>query len=190
MSHRPVRRCVACRQSDARDALIRLVVAPDGAVVVDLGARLPGRGAWVHARSDCLEAVTSRRGVLDRALRQPVTGVDTIRAQLESALVRAMLDGLSQASAAGALVVGHDRLAEALTAGAVRILALASDAAPRTVSSLRRSCHDDVSVVELPFDRATLARATGQSLLAAVGVGTGGAARHLRWTLDLWSAPR
>ena len=38
------RTCIVTRETQPVDALIRFVVAPDGAVVPDLRRRLPGRG--------------------------------------------------------------------------------------------------------------------------------------------------
>ncbi|MFD6446514.1 YlxR family protein [Promicromonospora sp. NPDC060204] len=73
----PVRTCVGCRGRDQRSALLRLVldtpmhdvdVAEPRRVVVDVRACLPGRGAWVHPVSQCLELAERRRAV-PRALR-------------------------------------------------------------------------------------------------------------------------
>jgi predicted RNA-binding protein YlxR (DUF448 family) len=44
------------------------VVARDGRAVVDTAARLPGRGAWVHPDSGCIENAIRRRA-FGRALR-------------------------------------------------------------------------------------------------------------------------
>jgi len=50
------------------------IVARDGRVVVDAAARLPGRGAWVHPDSGCIENAVTRKAV-GRALR--LTAIDT-----------------------------------------------------------------------------------------------------------------
>ncbi|PJJ72678.1 hypothetical protein CLV46_2252 [Diaminobutyricimonas aerilata] len=62
-----VRTCLGCRQRDSRSALLR-VIARDGQVIVDVAARLPGRGAWVHPTRDCVETAIRRRA-FGRALR-------------------------------------------------------------------------------------------------------------------------
>ncbi|WP_264031461.1 YlxR family protein [Cellulosimicrobium sp. SH8] len=70
----PVRTCVGCRERDLRSALLRLVLDRSGAsadeprLVVDAGRSLPGRGAWLHASTRCLETAERRRAV-PRALR-------------------------------------------------------------------------------------------------------------------------
>ena len=69
----PVRTCLGCRQRVPRSSLVR-VVARDGRAVVDTAARLPGRGAWVHPQSECIENAVKRRA-FGRALR--LTQLDT-----------------------------------------------------------------------------------------------------------------
>lgn len=63
----PVRTCVGCRARAPRSALLR-VVAEESTLVVDERASLPGRGAWVHPTSECLDAALRRRAFA-RALR-------------------------------------------------------------------------------------------------------------------------
>ncbi len=63
----PVRTCLGCRQRAPRSSLVR-VVARNGRAVVDAAARLPGRGAWVHSDSGCIENAI-RRKAFGRALR-------------------------------------------------------------------------------------------------------------------------
>ncbi|MCL1870712.1 MAG: YlxR family protein [Promicromonosporaceae bacterium] len=73
----PVRTCVGCRERDLRSALLRLVLVPDATagasprVVVDVRKALPGRGAWVHPSTACLDLAARRRAV-PRALRVTV----------------------------------------------------------------------------------------------------------------------
>lgn len=68
----PVRTCLGCRQRAPRSSLVR-IVARDGRAVVDAAARLPGRGAWVHRSSACIETALQRKA-FGRALRDP--GID------------------------------------------------------------------------------------------------------------------
>ncbi|MGN8552581.1 UNVERIFIED_CONTAM: YlxR family protein [Microbacterium sp. SLM126] len=63
----PVRTCVGCRTRASRSALLRVVVI-DSVLVPDEHAVLPGRGAWVHETSECLDAALRRRAFV-RALR-------------------------------------------------------------------------------------------------------------------------
>ena len=52
--HKPQRMCVACRQSQDKKSLVRLVRTPEG-IVVDQSGKLAGRGAYLHADPDCWE---------------------------------------------------------------------------------------------------------------------------------------
>ncbi|NCD19394.1 MAG: YlxR family protein [Actinobacteria bacterium] len=63
----PVRTCVGCQERDSRPNLVRLVARGDQ-VVVDPTGTMPGRGAWLHPSSECLEKAR-RRHSFDRALR-------------------------------------------------------------------------------------------------------------------------
>ena len=63
-----IRTCVACRQSDARSQLMRVVRTPQNTVVVDPLEKMPGRGAYICFNESCInKALTEKR--LDRALR-------------------------------------------------------------------------------------------------------------------------
>jgi predicted RNA-binding protein YlxR (DUF448 family) len=68
----PVRTCLGCRERTEKAQLLRLV-ASDGAVVIDHGQILPGRGAYLHPRPACLEQALKRRS-LGRALRSEIDG--------------------------------------------------------------------------------------------------------------------
>ncbi|HEX9716935.1 MAG TPA: YlxR family protein [Actinomycetota bacterium] len=64
----PERTCVGCREKAGKRGLLRVVRSPDGVVRVDAVGKAPGRGAYVHRDTSCLEAAL-RRGALARALR-------------------------------------------------------------------------------------------------------------------------
>ena len=64
----PVRTCVACRQEAGKGALVRVVRGPDGTAMVDRTGAAPGRGAYVHSTSACLETARKRRA-LERSLK-------------------------------------------------------------------------------------------------------------------------
>jgi predicted RNA-binding protein YlxR (DUF448 family) len=85
----PTRTCVGCRGRGDRSVLLRLVVSKDAGrsvVVLDPRRRMPGRGAWLHPDTHCLE-LASRRSALARSLRRagPVD-TTTVLAQLRSLL--------------------------------------------------------------------------------------------------------
>jgi predicted RNA-binding protein YlxR (DUF448 family) len=65
----PVRTCIGCRARERSSDLLR-VVAVGGDVVPDPRHRLPGRGAWLHPSTGCLDTAERRRAFV-RALRAP-----------------------------------------------------------------------------------------------------------------------
>ena len=74
--HKPQRMCVACRQSQDKKNLVRLVKTPDG-VFVDETGKLPGRGAYLHADRSCWETGVEKH--LQKALRTTCSEEDLER---------------------------------------------------------------------------------------------------------------
>ena len=64
----PQRTCIGCGTRAHRNALVRIVRSPDGAIHLDRTASLPGRGAWIHPDEGCLQRARARRA-LARAFR-------------------------------------------------------------------------------------------------------------------------
>jgi predicted RNA-binding protein YlxR (DUF448 family) len=64
----PQRTCIACRRTDAKRGLMRLVRGVDGHVVLDPTGKRAGRGAYLCHDPACWELALKRRG-LERALR-------------------------------------------------------------------------------------------------------------------------
>ena len=74
------RTCVGCREESPKRALVRIVRSPEGAVVVDGRGKLPGRGAYLCLRRECLEKA-QKTGAIARALGTAVP--DSCYAELE-----------------------------------------------------------------------------------------------------------
>ena len=83
--HKPQRMCVACRQSQDKKTLVRLVRTSDG-VFVDETGKLPGRGAYLHADPSCWESGMNKH--LQKALRTTISEEDLAR-------LRAYLDSMA-----------------------------------------------------------------------------------------------
>ncbi|MFZ2241085.1 MAG: YlxR family protein [Gordonia amarae] len=73
LSEAPIRTCIGCRRRDSATALVRLVARTDSAhtesgegaggaaVVADVTRAMPGRGAWLHPREECLSRAVRRK---------------------------------------------------------------------------------------------------------------------------------
>jgi hypothetical protein len=107
---------------------LRFVVDPEGAIVPDIEARLPGRGLWLTARRDIVDRAVAKR-VFARAARRPVVAAPDLADRVESLLARRCVDALGLARRAGLAVAGFDRVGDAVRRGRVELLLVARDGA-------------------------------------------------------------
>ena len=122
------RMCVVTRAVLPESELIRFVAAPDGALVADLKAKLPGRGVWVGAeRKRIAEAV--KRNVFQRGLNRPLTPAADLPDQVAARLRDVALGRLGLARKAGAILAGFGKVEAAIGNERLAALILASDAA-------------------------------------------------------------
>jgi uncharacterized protein len=82
--HIPQRTCVACRATNAKRQLVRIVRAPDGSVTIDPSGKCSGRGAYLCSTSECWDAGL-KRGVLSRALKIEAIPEDNLQSLSEYA---------------------------------------------------------------------------------------------------------
>jgi uncharacterized protein len=129
------RLCVATGKIKPVDALIRFVLAPDGAVVPDLKRRLPGRGIWVTASREALSIAVARR-VFARGFKRDVAATPELVATTEELMVQGALDALAICRKAGRVAAGFTKTEVALARGRVVALLHATDAAPDGVGKL------------------------------------------------------
>src|SRR5258708_22328587 len=80
-----MRRCIVTGAVRPKPELVRFVVGPDGMVVPDVAARLPGRGLWLTARRDIVDAAVGKR-LFGRAARAPVTVAGDLGERVEALL--------------------------------------------------------------------------------------------------------
>jgi hypothetical protein len=199
------RRCILTGQTAPRTGLIRLALAPDSSIVADVAGRLPGRGAWISADRALFDSVAARgrlRGALARALRTPQFALaDDLALRTEQALLRRLLDRLGLENRAGNLVIGGDRVREALARSAAagraraRVWALlhAADARPDgtdRLDGMARAVGESMAAAithqRLPFDRGALSAALGRDNVVHVAVMDDGAAARLAADLARW----
>ncbi|UFN51355.1 RNA-binding protein [Roseomonas sp. OT10] len=121
-----MRRCVATRESLPKEGMIRFVLGPARELVPDLGGRLPGRGMWLSARSDVLEAAL-KRGAFAKAARGPVHPPPDLSARIEDGLRHRIRDLAGFARRAGQAVSGFQQAREWLQAGRAGLVLQASD---------------------------------------------------------------
>lgn len=68
----PQRTCIGCGLKTDKNKLIRVVRKPDGDVVIDKTGKIPGRGAYICAKQECLKEAIKRKS-LERVLEIKLT---------------------------------------------------------------------------------------------------------------------
>lgn len=114
----PLRTCLGCREEKAKDELLRYVLDPEGSVVPDLLAKLPGRGSYTCFSRACIEKAAVRKQFA-RSFRGEVKGstASELVAQIISRLEERIASYLALANKAGKIVSGSDMVMEAMRKG-------------------------------------------------------------------------
>lgn len=153
----PQRRCIATLESRPQSGMIRFVLSPEGQVTPDLAARLPGRGAWVTSTREAID-LALKRGAFARAFKSQVKAPADLPAQVEELLSKRALDQLGLAKRAGDLILGFEKVREAIRKEVPACLIEASDGAEDgrdKVLALLRGAHgpDNRQEGERPVNR-------------------------------------
>lgn len=164
------RTCVACREESPRRALIRIVRTPDGTAVLDERGKLPGRGAYLCARIECIEKARKTKA-LSRALKTEIPAVfydsleeylRTYRGKYDDAELRKELHSLLGLSRrAGMVYIGTDSVKSQSAKESLLILT-AADCSPAVEKIAEGKV--DVSghvVLHLPLTTVELSAALG-----------------------------
>lgn len=179
------RTCVGCRTAEPAGGLVRLVLDPEGDLLVDPKGGSFGRGAWLHARPECV-----RKGVpggIARTLRASVRATPEAVAERLRAAGRRRLEGLlAAAMGAKKLAVGSGAVEEAAEHGEVRLVVVASDARAAASSNAVRSLIEKGRAVAL-FTKVELGALFGRTEVGVVAVLDEGLAVSLREAAELSS---
>jgi predicted RNA-binding protein YlxR (DUF448 family) len=173
----PLRRCIVTRERQPREAMLRFVVAPDHTLVSDLAARLPGRGIWLSARQDVVQAARTK-GAFARAARGMVSVPPDLLSGLIGALERRIGEHIGLARRAGQAVSGFEKAREWLQAGRAALVIQATDGSPEERSRLL-GMHAGRVAVGAPLDGATLGALFGRERAVHVAVAEGRLAERL-----------
>jgi predicted RNA-binding protein YlxR (DUF448 family) len=165
----PLRRCIVTRERGPRDRMIRFVLGPDRMIVPDLLARLPGRGMWLSARADVVEAAA--RGAFARAARGPVILPPELATAIRAGLTRRVTDLLGLARRAGQAVGGYSKAREALVQKRVGVVVQAVDGSDEECLRLMSGAQD-VPVVR-PLAASALGAVFGRDHLVHVAIAPG-----------------
>ena len=182
MTKKPkIRKCLVTGGVHSAFDLVRFVCGPDGQIVPDVAAKLPGRGCWVTARRDILEqalkkniflrfghqvlSVKKKKDIdeLDETLfknkDQFVKVADNLVDQVEALLCRRCLEYLGLANRAGNVLSGFEKVRAALKSGRTNVLLTARDGASNGRSKVCQGL-DELRVITT-FSRDELSKAMG-----------------------------
>lgn len=159
-----LRRCLATGVLKPKDELIRFVLDPEGRVVPDLAARLPGRGLWVSPARESLQLAASKN-LFAKAAKEKATVDPELPERVAELLARRCLELLGLARACSAVVAREPAVLEALSAGQLSAVILASDAGEDIRKKLARA-----PSLYSGFTRRQLGEALGREHLVALGL--------------------
>jgi predicted RNA-binding protein YlxR (DUF448 family)/ribosomal protein L7Ae-like RNA K-turn-binding protein len=124
---KPSRTCAGCRSAAGKGELVRVVLAEDGLLVVDLGGSAFGRGAWLHPRWECIERAAPRG--LSKSFKGEVkTGPQELALSIARAGDRRVSGLLASAKSAKRLAAGRAVVVQEIEAERAQLIVVASDA--------------------------------------------------------------
>ena len=175
------RRCILSGETFSREQLIRLAISPDGLVLPDVGAKAPGRGAWITPDRQALENALSSgqfRGALARAFKgAPLIIPDDLADRVQAGLVKHALDRLGLELRAGNIVLGSGRIGDQARTGRIALLLHASDSSEDGRKKLDQAWRVGMEEegsgkrgLVLPLDRDALSVALGRENVVHLGV--------------------
>ncbi len=120
------RKCVVSGEVLPEARLVRFALGPDGVLVPDVAAKLPGRGVWASATRQAVDQAV-KKGAFARSLKTQVKAPADLADQTEALLARRCLDLLGMAKRAGAIGLGFAAVDAAIRSAAPHMLIEASD---------------------------------------------------------------
>lgn len=173
----PLRTCVACRTTGPKEGLLRFVRAPDGEVWFDVGAEMPGRGAWTCPDPACVEKAKDRGGfarAFEAAVIVPVDLIDRVRTVLETEA----LHGLGLLRRQGRLWPGRTEALQHASHGEAPVVVTARDLAERSVREAAAAVEGRAVLVVGP-DKASMGDALGRGPTGVLALGQGRLAKRV-----------
>jgi predicted RNA-binding protein YlxR (DUF448 family) len=153
------------------------VLDPVGRLLPDLAGRAPGRGAWLHPRSDCLARAVPRG--FARSFRASITtSAEELAGAIRDLACRRVEALLNAAWRARRLEVGTTPVQEALVAGRAVCVLVATDARAAAETSFVQQAVASGKALGWGT-KDLLGRATGRGEVAVVAVTDAGFAQAL-----------
>ena len=193
------RRCILSGDRAAPEVLVRLALAPDGALMPDVRAKAPGRGAWIGVSRAALEKALTNgklKGALSRAFKTGEYSLTPeLPAMIADALERQAMERLGLEAKSSNLITGSEKIDVAARRGQVHMLLHASDAALDGCRKLDQAWRvgqeaegQDLAGKILPVGRDPLSKALGRDNVVHIAVTDRGAAARIGALLSRWQS--
>jgi uncharacterized protein len=186
------RRCIVSGSVMPENRLMRFVADPDGQVVPDAAAKLPGRGMWVEASRAAVAKAVEKK-LFSRAAKESVTATADLADRAEKALLARMIGDLGLARRSGALFLGFDNVLRELQGPKPpKVLIEAFDGAADGKRKLYAAAHrlELNCVVIESLTSAELGLALGRENVIHAAVQPGGLAERLTFDAERLSGFR
>jgi len=171
----PQRTCIACRQAKDKQQLIRYVVAPDGVIMVDYLQRLPGRGAYTCAETQCIQDAVKKNS-FQRSFKGQCGQVDSgqLIGQVTQAVEKKIKSLIGMARKSRQFVSGSNAVAEALRKNSsLALVVVATDissAIERKITTLALRNHIDTVRI---YDKQTMGQLLGKEERSVIAIQAG-----------------
>ncbi|WP_375410194.1 RNA-binding protein [uncultured Methylobacterium sp.] len=184
------RTCIVTRVAQNPRRLIRFVLSPDGAVVPDIRAKLPGRGAWLTVSRETVETAIKRKVFLRAFKTKDATVPANLADQVAAGLRGDLRQSLSLANKAGCVVAGFAKVESAIgdkagIAGVIQALDGSADGRRKIAAALHRRFGDAISSVpvidDLSSEELDMALGRDHVIHAALVAGVGSTGCLARW---------
>jgi predicted RNA-binding protein YlxR (DUF448 family) len=180
---RSERTCVACARRATPDSFARIVGVPDGGLAVDWRRNLPGRGANVCIKSECIEKAVTKC-LIGRVLKKQVTypKSEDLLVSMRKSLYRQLETLITSAVGARFVDVGSDMAGHALRSGGANCLILAKDGA-RCEFFVKEAIANGVPVAMVE-NKVELGSILGRGAIGIIAIRNKGLARSLMMVTD------
>ncbi len=131
----PTRKCCVSGEVLAKRDLIRFVLGPNGTLVPDIHAKLPGRGIYVAANRALIDQAIAKNAFA-RSAKCSVTIPDGLLNEVEQQLSRRVTNLISLARKSGDAIAGYEKVKGWLDREHANVLIQASDGSERGKSKL------------------------------------------------------
>lgn len=185
-----LRTCLVTRVAQAPSSLIRFVLGPDGSVVPDLRARLPGRGAWLTPTRSVVNEAVKRRAFQRAFKTKDAAAAPDLADRVAEALRADLRQSLSLANKAGCVVAGFAKVESAIgdKAGVSAVIQASdgsADGRRKIVAALHRRHGSAISGIpvidDLSNEELDMALGRDHVIHAALVAGVGGSGCLARW---------